>query len=127
MHRPSFTTPWFEDLIETLKSRHSFLQKACMHVEINCRLGIHNKPSSGPVGFGPGPSLACTLPTEWGDPAVSSDSKSATLGCIDRVPSFYYQLKTFFNQLMQIRQLFTTLKQPVHISVTVFYNLTKFY
>ena len=36
---------------------------------------------------------------------------------IDRVPSFYYWLKTFFSNTMQIWQLFTILKQPVHILV----------
>ena len=44
---------------------------------------------------------------------------------IDRVSYFYSLLKTSFSELMQIWQLFMILKQPVHISVTVFYNLTK--
>ena len=47
------------------------------------------------------------------------------IGYIDRVPSFYYLLKTYFSQLMQIWQLFIILKQPVHIPVTFFSNLTK--
>ena len=39
--------------------------------------------------------------------------------------SFYYKLKTNFSQLMQKLQLFVILKQPVTLSVTVFYILTK--
>ena len=35
------------------------------------------------------------------------------------------EVLTFFSQLIQIWQLFKILKQPVHIIVTVFYNLTK--
>ena len=53
------------------------------------------------------------------------DPPKSNLSYIDRVPSFHYKLKTSFRQLMQIWQLFIILKQPVHISVTVFYNLTK--
>ena len=53
------------------------------------------------------------------------DCSYFSYACIDRVPSFYFQLKTSFSQLMQIWQLFRILKQPAHISVAVFYNLTK--
>ena len=35
------------------------------------------------------------------------------------------QYKLPFSQLLQIWKLFIILKQPVHISGTVFYNLTK--
>ena len=44
----------------------------------------------------------------------------------DRVPSFYYLLKTYYSYLMQIwQQLFIVLRQPAAISVTVFSNPTK--
>ena len=36
---------------------------------------------------------------------------------INRVPSSYYWLKTFFSHTMQIWQFFNILKWPVHISV----------
>ena len=42
--------------------------------------------------------------------------------CIDRVPTFNYQIKTFFSQLMQIWHLFTILKSPFALSLVSAYS-----
>ena len=39
---------------------------------------VYNVPWG--LNWCPGPGLACTLSTSGGDPTVSSDSKSATMG-----------------------------------------------